>query len=146
MWRICLFLGAYYLSIGFIAPSHAQENAVTITSPQPVSLLRGRVNIIGSANIDNQTGYRVQWRQLNDDLTPLNGENGFWSPAVLPQNQRVLDDVLGAWNTTLVADGIYELQLIVIRKDNTTEIFILRPVRVENAYSPHQGGRFLNSF
>lgn len=123
---------------------YSQTDGVEIRSPQPVSLLRGTVDIVGTANVPAQNGFFVQFRALNTDLTPVGGERALWSPATLPSPTVVIDDLLGTWNTTLVPDGIYELELVVNRTNGEPIRTRLSPLRVANTTPQYRGGRFLD--
>lgn len=124
---------------------NAQTTTAEITSPPPVSLLRGTVPIVGTANDPNQTGYFIQYRELDTDFNPIGGEAALWSPAVTLQNRRVVGDVLGEWDTTAVDDGIYQLQLVINRTGAGQLRVTVEPLRVENTSLPFAGARFFAS-
>jgi hypothetical protein len=105
-----------------------------ISFPPPVYVLRGSVDIRGSANLANMTGYFLEYRPLNSDLTV--SEEALWFPAVLPRAAAVLDDVLGAWDTTTTDDGLYEIRLTISLIDGTAFTSIVSPIRVENEPPP----------
>jgi uncharacterized protein YraI len=106
-----------------------------ISWPPPVYVVRGEFTIRGSANLANMTNYFIEFRQLNDDLTPLD-EDDPWSPAVLPTAAAVQDDVLGVWDTTVIADGLYELRLTISLQSGDPFFFRVAPLRVENEPPP----------
>jgi uncharacterized protein YgiM (DUF1202 family) len=103
--------------------------------PPPVYVVRGEFTIRGSANLANMTNYFVEFRALNDDLTPQD-DNQPWSPAILPTANAVQDDVLGVWDTTVVPDGVYELRLTINLQGSDPFFFRVAPVRVENVPPP----------
>ncbi|MEP7290343.1 MAG: SH3 domain-containing protein [Chloroflexota bacterium] len=106
-----------------------------ITWPPPVYVIRGEFSIRGTANLPNMTNYFIEFRPLNDDLTPQGGQN-IWFPAILPSQGAVQDDVLGTWDTTLVSDGLYELRLTVNVSQGTAVTSIVSPLRIENEPPP----------
>ena len=106
-----------------------------ISWPPPVYVLRGEFTIRGSANVANMTNYFVEFRPLNDDLTPLD-ETEPWSPAILPTAAAVQDDVLGVWDTTAVEDGLYELRLTINVQGGQPVFFRVAPLRIENEPPP----------
>jgi hypothetical protein len=108
----------------------ANPNAA-ITFPPPIYLLRGQVEIRGTVNVQNLIGHYLEFRALGDDFTASADARG-WSPATLPNNQRIIDGVLGVWDTTAIPDGVYELRLTVIQSGSTITSRV-SPVRVENA-------------
>jgi hypothetical protein len=105
-----------------------------ISFPPPVYVLRGQVEIRGSANLANMTGYFLEYRELNADLTA--NEDSLWFPAVLPRAAAVLDDVLGVWDTTQTPDGLYELRLTVSISGAPPFLYVVSPLRVENEPPP----------
>ncbi len=107
----------------------------SITWPPPVYVVRGEFPIRGTANLPNMTNYFIEFRPLNDDLTPQSA-NDVWLPAILPSTFPVQDDVLGTWNTTLVDDGLYELRLTVNVSQGTAVTQVVSPLRIENIPSP----------
>ncbi len=118
------------------APDAEINPNANISWPPPVYVLRGEFTIRGSANLGNMTNYFIEYRALNDDLTPLNDEENPWSPAVLPTASAVQDDILGVWDTTVVPDGLYELRLTISVQGGSPFFFRVAPVRVENEPPP----------
>lgn len=124
-----------------VAPVVGQDAAVqevnpngTISFPPPVYVVRGQVEIRGSANLANMTGYFIEYRELLPDLTA--GEDSLWFPAVLPRAAAVLDDVLGVWDTTQTPDGLYEIRLTISIAGGAPFLFPVAPLRVENEPPP----------
>lgn len=115
-------------------PSTTVDPNVNITFPPPIYLLRGDVEIRGSANSPSLIGHYIEYRELNADFTPVAGTTG-WTPATLPSNSAVADGVLGVWDTTQVDDGAYEIRLAVIGSGGTTYARV-SPLRVENNPPP----------
>lgn len=128
-------------------PIAAQDDApdIEVIFPQPVSLLRGQVEVIGTVNDPNMSNFYLQFRRLNDDLTPVDGDNALWSPASMPQTEPITDDVLGVWDTEFLDDGIYALALVVNQGTAEPLLVEISPLRVENTPSPYAGGRFVMS-
>lgn len=116
-----------------IEPVGNTNPQANLSWPPPVYVLRGQVELRGTANLDNMTIYFVEYRSLllGEDVDPDAAEARPWLPASLPAGLPVLNDVLGTWDTTTVDDGLYELRLTI----NTTSgpVFSrVSPVRVEN--------------
>lgn len=128
------------MSLGI--PALAQDDVVNapnpnaqITFPPPVYVLRGAFEVRGTANLPNMTSYFIEYRPLNDDLTPTNRD--VWFPATLPSQSAVVDDVLGVWDTELAAgDGLYEIRLTVNVSDGEPVTQIITPLRIENVPPP----------
>lgn len=113
------------------ADTTIDENAL-INWPPPIYTLRGEVELRGSANLADMTSYFIEYRALADTGLALD-EDLPWYPAVLPASAPVLNDVLGAWDTEVTPDGLYELRLVInISGGDDPVIFRVSPVRVEN--------------
>lgn len=86
---------------------------VSITGPAPYQYVSGGVVITGSANLDNFALYRIEFGQgLNPtEWTQLGGDHG--SP--------VDNGPLEFWDTQAMTEGLYTLQLTVVRHDQSFE-------------------------
>lgn len=78
--------------------------AATITTPSPDQEIRGLVEIRGTANIANFAFYKIEIKASE----PTAG----WQ-VITAGTEPKTDDVLGAWDTSLVVNGVYLLQLVV---------------------------------
>ena len=117
-----------------------------ITWPPPVYVLRGEVDIRGSANLSNMTSYFVEFRPLellefDPDVTQpvptatpteTDEEEPSWFPVSLPSNESVQDNVLASWDTETTNDGLYEIRLTVNVSGQGPVHFVVSPLRVEN--------------
>lgn len=102
-------------------PPHGSDNA-RFTSPALFSHVGGMVSLQGSADGEGFTAYRLQvgqglnpqeWLQIGQDIiTPVE------------------DGVLGVWDTAGL-DGLYVIQLLVVRQDQRVESDIVQ-VTVDN--------------
>ncbi len=121
------------------APSVAQEAEATaeISWPPPVYLLRGEVSLRGTVNLPGMTSYYIEYRALDDDL--MAPDSRAFLPVTLPSGTPVVDDVLGTWDTSDVADGLYELRLNVVTPGGEMMRQVLGPLRVENERMPDEG-------
>ena len=143
MWKRIVWLWVSLVWVTSIA--QAQEPQVGISSPLPVSLLKGTVTIEGTVNIDDLRLYFLQFRQLDEALLPVDGQATLWSPATLPNTSNVTDGVLGEWDTSTVEDGIYELQLVVFPEQGLPIQVGLSPLRVENTIHTYKGARYASN-
>lgn len=146
MRRLYLLVLLLLLALPFAVQAQTSEPATVdpnanISWPPPVYVMRGEFTLRGSANVAGMTGYYLEYRQLNDDLSLPELEEGQteipWTPATLPTPAPVLDDVLGIWDTTTEADGIYELRLVITLVEGDPVIIDAGPVRIENEPSPY---------
>ncbi len=101
-----------------------QQQAV-ITSPQPLSVVRGRVTIEGTAVHPNFLRYELYYspEPVRDDSWVFIGEAHF---------NQVANGFLGTWDTTSLPDGLYSLRLRVVRQDANYEEYIVRGLQVAN--------------
>lgn len=141
-------LGVGLLVLALVAVASAQDliqpiappedPSVEISFPPPVYVMRGTMQIRGSANALGMANYFLQVRPLqlideDSDVTPIPDEDRPWFPLTLPANQPVAAGVLGEWNTLTVSDGLYQLRLIVnINGQTEPRTFTVSPLRVEN--------------
>lgn len=112
----------------------ANPNA-SITFPPPVYVLRGQVEIRGTASQSSMTNYFLEFRALAPDMTVPNA-NAPWIPATLPNRNPVNDDVLGVWNTLTAEDGLYELRLTMNVAGGSAVTHVVSPLRIENKLPP----------
>ncbi|MEO0561238.1 MAG: hypothetical protein AAF125_03945, partial [Chloroflexota bacterium] len=105
---------------------------VVVTFPQPGNILQGTVGIRGTVVIPDENGFRVEYRRLGADLQPINGPDGPWSPASIPNEGTLVDGIIGFWNTALVDDGFYEMRVVVEQRDSDPVRIVVRPVQVAN--------------
>lgn len=120
--------------IGVQAQDFERDPNAHFTWPPPVYLLRGEVELRGTANLSNMSSYFIEFRQLNDDMSVDDSRS--WTPATLPNRGPVVDDVLGTWNTEVAPDGLYELRMTINVRGGTPVYVILSPLRVENEPPP----------
>jgi uncharacterized protein YgiM (DUF1202 family) len=115
-------------------PDEEIDPNANISWPPPVYVLRGQVDLYGSANLPNMTNYFIEFRPLEfpDPEDEEEAVDGPWFPVTLPSNQPVDEDVLGTWNTETTADGLYEIRLTINRQGQSALHFVVSPLRVEN--------------
>lgn len=101
-----------------------------ISFPPPIYTLRGRVQIFGSANLPNMSNYFLEFRPLVNRPNALN--NAAWTPVTLPATTPVSDNILATWDTSMIADGLYELRLTINVRGQAPIYFVVSPLRVEN--------------
>jgi hypothetical protein len=125
-----VILGAA-LSSGFSGAVRAQspdQTTAIITSPVDGQQLFGLVNITGGASHPSAFDYYTL--EYNDQGDPT----ASWllvQPLVQQQRQN---DVLGAWNTNMVPDGVYRLRLRVFLTDGEVGgEFLVSNLRVINS-------------
>lgn len=106
-----------------------------ISFPPPVYVVRDSVDIRGTVTLATMRNFFIEFRPLDLGMAEDDSENQ-WFPATLPRIEAVTDDVLGAWNTVTLRDGLYELRLTVNSGGEMPEYYRVSPVRVENNPPP----------
>ena len=113
-------------TVDVIYPPQSGYAGVQITFPQMFDIVKGKIDIIGSAAGDDFSYYRLQvgkginpqkWFQISGDV-----------------DQVIHGDLLGTWDTESL-EGDYVLQLLVVRQDSRIEQAFL-PVTIDNTL-PH---------
>lgn len=96
--------------LGLAAPplSSLQQEClnVSVTSPRMNAIVRGKVEIIGSASIHNFQFYKVEFSTITDPDR--------WVAVSTTYNQPVINGRLDVWDTTRIPDGTYNLKLTVV--------------------------------
>lgn len=126
-----------------LQPLQPPDPNANISFPPPVYTLRGLFPVRGSANLADMRGYFLEYRALNADLSPQENDVP-WTPATVVSQTRVLDDLLGEWDTTLTEDGLYELRLTILPRSGQPVSVIVSPLRVENEIPPFLDVETLN--
>ena len=112
-----------------ILPVGAQDESVRVDWPPPVYHLAGTVQVAGTVNPPDLRSYYLEaapFDPQNPDAAP------FWFPASLPSSTAVTGGVLATWDTTLLADGLYQLRLHVQLQSGESVYHIVRPLRIVN--------------
>jgi len=104
-------------------PSLQGAHAV-ITSPEPVTVLRGSVPVSGTAVHPEFQRYELYFRLEPGATWVFIGDAHF---------QQVDDGLLGVWDTTSLTDGTYSLRLRVVRLDGNYDETVVRQLLVANA-------------
>ncbi|MCY3917462.1 MAG: hypothetical protein OXG49_15750 [Chloroflexi bacterium] len=108
-----------------------------ISYPPPVYVVRDSVDIRGTVTLEAMRNFFIEFRPLVLDMMMAEDEaeqeeEAQWFPATLPRIEAVEDDVLGAWNTVTLRDGLYELRLTINTGDAMPAYYRVSPIRVEN--------------
>ena len=105
-----------------------------ISFPPPVYVVRDSVDIRGTVTLADLRNFFVEFRPLVLDMMDAedSAEDNQWFPATLPRIAAVTDDILGAWNTVTLRDGLYELRLTINTGGDEPLYYRVSPIRVEN--------------
>lgn len=93
-------------SVPQLAPNEAGclNEGATITSPTSGEQVRGLVEVRGTADILNFAFYKIEIRPSQP--------NSVWQ-VITAGTETLSEDALGTWDTSLVENGVYLLQLVV---------------------------------
>ena len=119
-WPLAIFAGPAGLPA-------AQDAAAVITSPQAGAVVRGSVQIIGSALHPAFQRYELYY-------TVEPGEN--WVFIGEAKTTPVSNGLLGIWETGGLPDGSYSLRLRVVHQDGNYDEGYARNVVVANSSAP----------
>lgn len=100
--------------------------AATITEPQAGDELRGLIEIQGTADVPGFAFYRIEVRQT--------GAESPWQ-VITAGTEVTLDGLLGTWDTSLVENGVYLLQLVVTDAEGNAPL----PCSIEVVVLPPEG-------
>lgn len=106
-----------------------QPDSITaiVTAPANGQQLFGQVQIIGSAAHPTAfESYTLEYDDLGDPAVQ-------WLLVQPRVQQQVQNNVLGAWNTIMVPDGVYQLRLRVVLTDGQIGEFTVTNLRVINS-------------
>ena len=98
---------------------------VRISYPVDGSQIAGYITVVGSASHPRFLQYALEW---GPDPNP----NNLWFALTAPRNQPVINGALGAWNTTTLTDGRYQLRVHVWLNDGTDTFALVTGLRVSN--------------
>ncbi len=93
---------------------------IMITSPKPGNIVKGQVELLGTANTPNFGFYKFEYSPFGSDVWATIGAD----------RKIVQDSQLGFWDTSEVTPGDYNLRLVVI--DNQGNAFppCIVPLRI----------------
>jgi hypothetical protein len=93
---------------------------IMITSPKPGAIVKGQVELLGTADIPNYGFYKFEFSPLGSDV---------WS-TIGADRKIVQDSSLGYWDTSEVTPGDYNLRLVVIDNQGNALPPCVVPLRV----------------
>jgi SH3-like domain-containing protein len=114
-------------------PVSADNPDVQISFPPPVYLISGNLTIKGSANIKGMKGYTLDYGPIQELSKPFDASNVTnWSPIKAFTAVAVQQDILGIWDTTKIADGVYAIRLTVTTLSDQLVTAVVSPIRILN--------------
>ncbi len=106
---------------------HAQDSDLMLQWDPVRNTVSGRVDIIGSVNIADLQWYFVEAAPHDSADAEI-----MWTPISSLEFAPVVDGVIGSWNTTLQADGFYQIRLHAVNAANESLYYGLAPILVNN--------------
>ena len=105
----------------------AQDSDLMLQWDPVRNTVRGRVDIIGTVNIPDLQWYFVE-------AAPFDSGDGeiIWTPISSLEFAPVVADKLGAWNSTMLADGFYRIRLHAVNAAQESHHYALGPLLVNN--------------
>ncbi|MDX2162248.1 MAG: hypothetical protein SF162_13060 [bacterium] len=102
-----------------------QAEGVYIDFPPSSFVVSGTVDIFGAIEVPNVRSYILE-------ITDTDGANAIWTPITLTQTTVPATGILGQWNTTQTADGVYRLRVVVFLTSGQSLITEVADLRVQN--------------
>ncbi len=115
------------LILSMVGVASAQPTELTLTWDPVRNTVTGTVELNGTANIPDQQWFYVEAAPY-DPAQP----EAVWTPISSLQFDPVVDGALGVWNTTLLADGFYQVRLHTVNGAQESLHYALAPILVNN--------------
>lgn len=124
------FTGFPTLAVAPTIPPRYPNN-IQIVSPVQGGILSGNLTVFGSASHPDFVQYALEYGPNTDG-------NNLWYPITVQSvTVPVLSNALGAWNTTLVPDGTYQIRLhVYLTGGREVTNVVVRNLTVQNAQVP----------
>ena len=117
-------LAVFWLTFASLAQS---ENLALDWDPA-LNTISGSIELSGTANLPDQLMFYVEAAHYDPDVS----ETTAWTPVVLPPTASIVNDVIGAWHTSIFPDGLYQLRLHAITEARESYYIVLAPIAVNN--------------
>ncbi len=126
--RRLLFLAVLIAAV-LTVPALAQDETIALTFPLAVYDVSGTVSVRGTVNLQNLQAYYLEVAPYDESVPDTQAR---WTPVSLPSKKLVTNDVLAAWQTTRISDGVYRLRLHVVLQGGESRFVVVGPIRVGN--------------
>ncbi len=103
----------------------AQPAAISIASPQPGDVLRGRVEVVGKMDLPNFDSAELAFSYADSADAPA------WF-TIQTFSQPAQESIIAVWDTTLLTDGDYTLHLRVFLEDGSSQDVIVSDLKIRN--------------
>ena len=112
----------------FTLVSTAQSSDLMLDWDPALNTITGSVDLRGTANIPDQQFFYVEAAQYD----PSMAQTVLWTPVVLPPVTTIVDDVIGAWHTSVFPDGLYQVRIHAINSAQESFYYVLAPIAINN--------------
>lgn len=119
-----LFLARFTLFTLALFSGWLYTPGLYITSPESGMQVEGIVEIRGSVPDADFASAEVLYAYSQEDIAT-------WF-LIKRLDSVVQDDLLAAWDTTTITDGVYKLKLVVMTQDGTRNEVVVSDIRVSN--------------
>ncbi len=123
---LLVFLLVFLLFAALGGAALAQSPDLNMVWSPVYNTVQGIIDIRGTANIADQQWY------LFEAAAHEAGADAAWIPVVSPGFTPVIDAELGKWNTSILADGFYQLRLHAVDGEQASHFYTLGPILVNN--------------
>jgi len=96
-----------------IVPPSCPDPSAQLTAPGVNQVIRGPVEVRGTAQIADFDYYKFEFR--------VAGSDSEWA-FLQRHNDPVVEGTLGTWDVSMLPDGEYEFRLVVVRRDGNYKI------------------------
>ncbi|HKZ70763.1 MAG TPA: Ig-like domain-containing protein, partial [Anaerolineales bacterium] len=104
-------------------PTETASADITISSLQPFSYVRGMLTLVGTVKSENFSFFRLQF---GPGLNPTQ-----WTQIGGDRGEQLENAELQPWDTLTLPDGLYSVQLLVVKNDQTFANYTVQ-VSVDN--------------
>ena len=105
----------------------AQDSDLMLQWDPVRNTVRGSVDLIGAVNIPDLQWYFVEAAPHGSGEAEI-----MWTPISSLEFSPAVDGVLGVWNTTMLADGFYQIRLHAVNASQESLYYGLAPLLVNN--------------
>ena len=123
MHRLTLSLAMIF---GFVNVALAQPEDLMLEWNPVYNTVNGTIELRGSANIAGQQWFYVEAAPYEA------GADAIWTPVTSFSFVPVINDALGAWDTSILNDGFYQIRLHAVNSEQESVYYAVGPVAVNN--------------
>ena len=112
----------------WLTAAAAQTDDLTLHWDPMQTTVSGSVELTGTANIPDQQFFFIEAAPF---IVSADADIQ-WTPVALPQFEPVIDGAIGSWDTTIFADGFYQLRLHAVSSSRESFFYVVAPLAIKN--------------